>query len=348
MSVGVRPSVMNSHFLKVRTPAKLILSGEHSVVYGHPAIAMAVNRYTEATARWISPLQLSFNLMGIDFKRRITLHTLRKLKTKLKEKYHQYHLGHLSIRNVLQKPFELSLFTVINVLDKLKNKLPMGIDIATDSTIPIGCGMGSSAASVVSIVYALTKFLDIHLQLEEYIRLGIESENFQHGHSSGLDVYTVYYGGLVRYHHGACQARALPNFPMMVVQTGRPRSTTGECVMQVASHFKHTTIGEDFAAITNQLDQALQENDFLKIQESIRINHRLLDKVGVVPEKVNHFILDVEKLGAAAKVCGAGSVSGDAAGIVLIASDIDVTTVAHQYGYQVIPICGDARGTCVI
>lgn len=335
-------------FLKVRTPAKLILSGEHAVVHGHPALAIAIDRYIEATARWTSPLHLSFNLMGIDFKREITLHALRKLKNKIKEKYHKYNLGRLSIREVLQKPFELSLFTVINVLDKLKNKLPMGVDIVTDSNIPIGCGMGSSAASVVNIVFALANFLDIDLNLDEYINLGIESENLQHGNSSGLDVYTVYHGGAVRYKKGEFASRNIPDFPMKIVQTGQPHSSTGECVAQTQPFFKNSTIGSDFAAITDQLDTALQQHNFAAIQECIRNNHRLLDNIGVVPEKVNGFINDVEKSGGAAKICGAGSISGDQAGVVLIVSENDVSTLAERYGYNVMPVKTDTRGTCVI
>lgn len=339
---------MKKEFLKVKTPAKLILSGEHAVVHGHPALSIAVNRYTEATARWSSPLHFSFNLASLDFQHCATLQALRKLKLKLKEKYNKHSLGHISIREVLQKPFELSLFTFINVLDKLKSKLPMGIDIVTDSNIPIGCGMGSSAASVVSIVYALTNFLEVNLPLDDYIKLGIESENLQHGHSSGLDVHTVYHGGCVYYQGGKFQARTLSNLPMTLVQTGRPQSTTGECVAHTASYFKNSTIGKDFSETTRGLDTALQQNNLQKVQEYIRYNHRLLNKINVVPDRVNDFIVDIEKLGAAGKICGAGSISGDQAGAVIVISEVDISAIAQQYGYQAMPIQADTRGTCVI
>ncbi|WP_264769528.1 mevalonate kinase [Coxiella burnetii] len=339
---------MKKEFLKTRTPAKLILSGEHAVVYGHPALSVAINRYTEATVRWSLPLHFSFHFMGIDFRREVTLQALRNLKRKLKKQYHKYSLGHLSIREVLQKPFELSLFTFINVLDRLKNKLPTGIDIVTDSNIPVGCGMGSSAASVVSLIYALTQFLGMDLHLEDYLSLGVESENLQHGYSSGLDVHTVYHGGCLRYEKGQFEKRPIPDFPMQLIQTGCPQSSTGECISEAAPFFKNSKIGEDFSAVTNALDQALQNHNNDSIKGCIRENHRLLRSIGVVPDKINNFVIDVEKLGGAAKICGAGSVVGDNGGIVLVIADDLITDLAKQYGYSIIPIQTDSQGTCII
>lgn len=339
---------MNTELLKVRTPAKLILSGEHAVVHGYPALAIAVNRYMEATARWATPLHFSFNFMGIDFRRRVTLQALRKLKHKVTQQFRQYRSGHLSIRQVLEKPFELSLFTFINVLDRLKNKLPTGIDIVTDSNIPIGCGMGSSAASVVSLSYALSQFLNINLSVDDYIKLGIESENLQHGFSSGLDVHTVYHGGCLRFEKGEKQFRQLDTFPMQLIQTGQPQSTTGECVAHTSHYFKQSHIGDDFAAITNTLDHALQNKEINQVKACIRENQKLLHHLGVVPNKVNDFIIHAEKLGAAAKICGAGSIRGDHGGVILALTDTDLTPLATDYGYTAAPIQIDTRGTHVI
>lgn len=339
---------MNNDYIKVRTPAKLILSGEHAVVHGYPALAIAVNRYMEVTARWATPLHFSFNLMGIDFRRRVTLQALRKLKNKLTKQFQKYRLGHLSIREVLEKPFELSLFTFINVLDRLKNKLPTGIDIATDSNIPTGCGMGSSAASVVSLSYAVSRFLNLELTVDDYIQLGIESENLQHGFSSGLDVNIVYHGGCLRFEKGEKQFRQIAALPLQLVQTGQPQSTTGECVTHTANYFKDNALGQDFAAVTNQLDQAIQNNQINTMKNCVRENHRLLRHLNVVPDKVNEFILTVDNMGGAAKICGAGSIRGDHGGVVLVIDAPDITEIAAKYGYSVMPIQIDTRGTHVI
>ncbi len=341
---------MNSSadFVKVKTPGKLILSGEHAVLHGYPALAIAVNRYTETTARWSTPFHFNFNFMGIDFKRRVTLQALKKLKTDLNEKYSLFTKGDIHIRDVLKHPFELSLFTFINVIERIKRKLPTGIDIVTDSNIPSGCGMGSSAANVVSIIYALAQFLDTAFSLEECVQLGIESENLQHGYSSGLDVNTVYHGGCIRFQKGLTEKLAISNLAMQLVHTGLPLSTTGECVMHTFPLFKEDAIGESFSAVTSQFQSALIQNNQKEIEHCVRENHRLLKTIGVVPQKVSEFIAHIEKAGGAAKICGAGSIRGDAAGMVVIFSEQDFSDLAKTFHYPVMPIQIDSRGTHVI
>ena len=51
--------------------------------------------------------------------------------------------------------------------------------------------------------------------------------------------------------------------------------------------------------------------------ELIRANHRLLTRIGVVPAALIRFAEQIEQLGGAAKVCGAGAVSGDAGGLIV-------------------------------
>lgn len=339
--------MMNNDFIKVQTPAKLILSGEHAVVHGYPALAIAVKYYMEVTVRW-APRNFSFNLMDINFHRQITLSALQELKDRLTDQFHQYRSGHLNIRQVLKEPSELSLFTFINVLDRLKDKSPLGMEITTHSNIPIGCGMGSSAASVVSLSYALLKFLNIELNINDFIQLAIESENLQHGFSSGLDVNTVYYGGYLRFEKDKKQFHEIESFPIQLINTGQSKSTTGECVAHTSSFFEKSEIGSDFAAITNALDQALQNKKINTVKNCIRENQKLLYKIGVVPNKVNDFIINLEKIGAAAKICGSGSIRGDQSGVVLVVGEQDITSIAAQYGYSVMPVEIDTRGTHVI
>lgn len=334
--------------IRARAPAKIILSGEHAVVYGQPALAMAINRYTESRVSWSTPLHFTFNLLGLDFKQKMTLEALKRVKRTLRKQYQQFSQGALSIREVLKHPFELTLYTAINVLDKLKHNLPMGIDFDTKSTIPIGSGLGSSAACVVSLITALSAFLDAELSIEDYIRLGIESENLQHGFSSGLDVHISYLGGCLFYQNGIFKRRQAPQFPLQLVLTGRPSSTTGECIAEAKKIFTNSEIANDFAAVTTALDAAMQENDLPTFQTTIRQNHQLLKKIGVVPDKVSNFIQAIESMHGAAKISGSGSIKGDAAGAVLCVTEENLNSLCHTYGYELLTITGDQDGAKIL
>ncbi len=340
--------MQHTKILTVKTPAKLILCGEHAVVYGYPALAIAVNLYTHTTVKWSSPLHFSFNLPGLDFRQKITLEALKRLKLNLNKQYEKFDSGDISIREVLKHPFELTLYSAVSVLEKIKHTLPMGVSIHTESEIPMGCGMGSSAANVVSVIHALSEFLNIDFELDDYIRLGIKSENLQHGYSSGLDVHMVYHGGCIYYRPGQFETREIPQFPMQLINTGKPESSTGECVSHTAAHFKDDSLGPKFAKITNEMSAALNENNSEKIKELVRDNHRLLVNLGVVPTTVQNFITEIETHDMAAKICGAGAISGEHAGVVMVIGEKDISAIAQKYGYKITAIQADTRGSHVV
>lgn len=335
--------------MKVHAPGKLILSGEHAVVYGKPALAMAVNRYAVATAMPQLLPFISFSLSDLAYERKLTLTALHQLKSRIKQKYRRFIAGEFKIRDVLQKPVELAQFVFSLVYETLNLKLTQGIKICVQSDIPIGCGMGSSAATVLSIAHAIAHHLHRELSSELIYRLGLEAENMQHGHSSGLDLRVSLHGGCILLEDGEMYSRAIPTLPMYLVNTGTPDAGTGECVDAVAHHFKTSQIGDDFAAVTHQMDQALQDNNLLNVQHAIHENHRLLSYIGVVPQRVQQFIADVEAIQGAAKVCGAGTVLGEKAGVVwVLADDLNaLTQLCERYHYPLLPVSGESRGVHV-
>jgi len=337
------------NILKARSPAKLILSGEHAAVYGKPAIAMAIDCYAQSTILSTLSPAILFNCLNLKYAKSFTLHTLYALKQRIQEQYHAFLEGNCSIREVLLKPFELLQYTVTHLLETWNISLSQqGLEIRASSDIPIGCGMGSSAALVMSTLYALAHFLKLDIDPIRFLSLGREAENLQHGYSSGLDLHLAMHGGCLRFQEGHTFKRNICNIPMSIVQTGIPEVTTGQCVSYVAKHFKKSSIGEDFAAVTESFDKALENNDRTAIQDCIRNNHRLLVEIGVVPPKVQGFVDAIEKKGAAAKICGAGSIVGDKAGVVLIVSQEDLSPIAHDYGYRIQQVNGDFHGTHIV
>jgi mevalonate kinase len=330
----------------IYAPGKLILSGEHSIVYGKPALAMAINRYVTATASsQLLPL-ISFDLSDLSYDHGLTLTALHRLKSRIKEKYQRFVRGDFKIRDVLQKPVELAQFAFSLFLETLNLKLTQGIKIRVQSTIPIGCGMGSSAATILSIVHAIADHLKVDISSELFFRLALEAENMQHGNSSGLDLRVSLNGGCIFVEEGEVFKRDLPSIPFYLINTGIPKSTTGECVSFAANYFKQSSIGDEFAAVTKKMDQALQANNLIQTQEAIRDNHKLLTAIGVVPQSVQQFVTELENMQGSAKICGAGTVDGEKAGVMLaVTHDLDaLAKICLRYHYSILPVEGEARG----
>lgn len=336
--------------MKVFAPGKLILSGEHAAVYGKPALAMAIDRYVVATATSQLLPFVSFDLSDLDYKRKLSLGALDHLKNHIKHKYQRFVQGEFKIRDVLHKPMELAQFAFSLFFETLNLKLTQGVKIHIRSNIPIGCGMGSSAATILSVVHAIASHLQIDLSSETFLRLGLEAENMQHGYSSGLDLRVSLYGGCLYVKEGQIRTRAVPTIPMYLVNTGMPETSTGECVTAVRRYFKNSEIGNEFADVTEAMDAAFQLNNLILIKEAVHQNHVLLTKIGVVPNRVHSFINEVQKITGSAKICGAGAVSGDQAGIVLVVTEDEerLNQLCEQYHYTILPIKGVDKGVHIV
>jgi mevalonate kinase len=208
--------------------------------------------------------------------------------------------------------------------------------------------MGSSAATVLSEIRALGHYLRVDFKPDWYYEYSLEAEKMQHGKPSGVDSYISLHGGCACFCEGKARSISLPRMKMYMVQTGIPESTTGECVMNVERGFGNSSIWSEFEAVTTAFESALRNNDRQKVQWLVRENNRLLCAIGVVPEKIQAFIADVEAWGGSAKVCGAGSVAGDNGGIVLVFSEVPPTRLCERYGYTVSPVRGDPLGTRMV
>lgn len=336
--------------MKVYAPGKLILSGEHAVVYGKPALAMAVNRYAKATVTKERLPQILFDLSDLAHRSRLSFNALHHLKDRIKRKYHRFVRGDFSVREVLQKPFELAQFALGIFAESLNLSLAHGVKIHVESDIPVGCGMGSSAATIVSVLYAISNYLETPLSKDTLFKLALEAENMQHGHSSGLDLRVAMQGGCLYVHGQTIETRPVPTVSLYLVNTGTPLTTTGQCVEKAASHFQSVALGEDFAAVTQAMDVALQHARANDLTTAIKTNHQLLATLGVVPSRVQQFIAEVESIRGAAKICGAGAIAGEAAGAVLVFAEDEraVMSLCQRFHYSVLPIAGEPRGVHVV
>lgn len=318
-------------------PGKLILSGEHSVLYGAPALAMAIARYTEV---WFTPMSpgegLKTAFANLSGGAQYPLQFLSHFKSKLDSRFDQFKRGELDVHEILTRPDDLAVYTLASLLqDKpnsapslpgigTHNQLPAPGELGSRSQLPIGAGMGSSAAIVAATTVLFETMLNRPKTTQERYERVRFCERLKHGKAGPIDAASVIHGGLVRCSDGLTQAPSIAPDHGLITGTGwywvlhgRPRCSTGECVSVVRDTFgQDSQIWDSFAACTDTIEQALQHGT--DPSAAIRENQRLLERIGVVPTATMDFIKAVEALDGAAKICGAGAVRGDEGGAVLV------------------------------
>ena len=333
--------------MKSRAPGKLILSGEHAVVYGAPAIAVAVNRYIHCRITETPDNSLSWYLPASGWHGALSWPELQQLVARLDQRFQGFEQGQLAAGEILEAPEQLALYAFAQCIPE-GFSCP-GIHLEINSELPLGSGMGSSAAlsaaltTVAERYFSTTPFTTE--QLFERVRY---CERLCHGRGGLIDAATVSYGGVVQVQQGEITGLPLQlGQGWFYINSGNPAVGTGECVAKVAAGFAASGIWQEFNDITLALIDSIKQQH--APTDLLQQNHRLLQQIGVVPEPVQNFIRQLELQGGAAKVSGAGAVAGDGGGAVIAyAPDLDLTDLCQAYGYSFMPIEEDSEGACII
>ncbi len=260
---------------------KTILFGEHFVVYGIPAIAGSVSSKTTVTTK---PRKTP----GV------------KIKTKGKTEH--------------------NLEFLTKVAATLAKQLGMvdGLELEVRTELPIGAGMGSSAAFSVATTRALAQATGRNLGNDDVSRIAYEGEKIAHGTPSGIDNTVATYGGLVWFKknlEGGPNAieRLKAKKPLeMVVGTCPRKGTTKELVEAVRARKekdpkKFERIFAEAAQIVETAKPALLEGSEEKIGLLMNQNHALLQEIGVSTKALDAMCKAALKAGAlGAKLTGAG------------------------------------------
>lgn len=330
--------------LRSYAPGKIILTGEHAAVYGRPALATAVSKGVEATVSTMPEPMVQVSLSGMSETAARPVKELESLRLDRPRRLDAFRNGTLPISQVVDSPLDLLLFNVAQVYHEMSKPVETGMDIELRSDIPLGSGMGSSAAAAAALLAAGKALLKHPWNRSRLEELTSCSEALQHGRPSGVDAAVCVQGGLIRYTPDERRTLNATLPSGWLAFTGVPEASTGECVDDVRRRVSDPSMWDHFADCTIRLESSLLEEDAPGWRDGIRENHRLLCEIGVVPEPVQTFIRSIEDQGGAAKISGAGSVRGTGAGMVLIFGEQDFTHLCQEAGYSVLPLEGGADG----
>ncbi len=318
-------------------PGKIILFGEHAVVYGEPAVAVAIDRRARVIVEERG-----------DFEVRISAPDLS-----------------LEAGFDLERGFSEDSFSFFEIPQRLKNvvravevslnacNLKRGLNIEINSDIPPSAGLGSSASVAVATVAAVGKCLTgDSWESEKVSKLAFEAEKIVHGTPSGIDNTISAYGGGIIFQQGKIERLDIGAQVSIIIGDTKVERSTKKLVSHVRSICeKYPSIGLPIIRLIGSLTlegiESLKMGDFEGLGELMDINQGLLDAVGVSHLSLSKMIFAAREAGAyGAKLSGAG---GGGCMIALTSPENakNVLEAIEMSGGRAVPAAFSMRGVTV-
>ncbi len=273
-------------------PAKLMLYGEHAVVYGVPCVVTAVDLRVRVS-------------VGLRRDDHVTIRT-----PMLAEPFTT------DIDAVMRgdAPPPAALFVVAALRACWQTTAPCGLDLHTQADFSDSYGLGSSSAVTVATVKALGEATGASLDAQQVFRLSYDAVlDAQRGIGSGYDVAAAAFGGTLYYitPGDVIEPLTREELPLVIGYSGIKASTT-EWVRRVAElRARHPALVQHIWRLTQDLvDEArgaLARRDWAACGRLMNINHGLLSALGVSTAPLDSLVHAARAAGAyGAKLSGAG------------------------------------------
>ena len=295
-----------------RAAGKVILLGEHAVVYGRHALALPVAAAVSASVRECT------GKMRIEF---------RELKD----------------GRALSPTPPQGLSELVYLIVRQLGLQGRQFDVRVTSNIPRASGLGSSAAAAVALIRAFDNVHALGMSNDAINRLAFECEKLAHGDPSGVDNTVATYGEAVLY----CKAQAPPmkvltlhELPPLVIATSGKQASTREQVEAVRRRHARTpdhydAIFDEIDALTNEGAGALVRRDYRELGMLMNLCHGLLNAMEVSTPELERMVDIARRNGAAgAKLTGAG---GGGSIVALCAEEKDrIEQALRDAGYCIV------------
>jgi mevalonate kinase len=321
--------------ITISAPGKLMLMGEHAVVFGKPSIVTAVNHRIYATLETISEPKIILNAPEVGL-----------------ENYQKA----LSDLGTGQIPKESSFVehSVKNFIAKYP--IQNGLQITTKAGFSSKFGFGSSSAVTVCVVKGLSEIFGLNLSNQEIFEISYKTVLDVQGKGSGFDIAAAVWGGTILFQNKGevVEPLDIPNFDLVVGYTGKKYETVKvlDEVKATENQFPDIVQGtysnieilvqKAVAMIKTGDDNLLQNLGML-----MNFNQGQLDTLGVNCLELAEIIYSAREAGAfGSKLSGSGK--GDCAvALVDNSNKSQVAEAISQKGYEVIDIVVNAEGARV-
>ncbi|MFB6111350.1 MAG: mevalonate kinase [Halobacteriaceae archaeon] len=307
-------------------PGKVYLFGEHAVVYGEPAVPCAIDRRATVTVTEradgrlrVQAEDLSLNGFTVE-----------------------YGQGEVPAVDVPTPLVEAAVGYVEEAVSQAREALDApgaGFDVTIESDIPLGAGLGSSAAVVVAAIDAATRAHGLELSESALADRAYQVEaTVQDGQASRADTFASTMGGAVRVEGDDCRrVGSVPELPFVVGYDGSGGDTAALVAAVRALREDYDFASETIAAIGDLVrtgQEALEEGAVGELGRLMNFNHGLLSALGVSARTLEQMVWAAREAGASgAKLTGAGG-----GGCIVALDESDRTLEALRY----LPACEEA------
>lgn len=270
-------------------PGKIILFGEHAVVYGRPAIAVPVQQVSARAVVYAEP--------------------------RLPDEAVRIQAPDIGLEAFLAELPALHPLKIVveGVFDALRVAHPPALTLRITSTIPLAAGLGSGAAVSVSVIRALSAFLGQPLPDEQVSSIAYQAEKRHHGTPSGIDNTVITYNQPVYFVRGQPLQtfRVAAPFALIIGDSG-VKSPTSQAVGDLrqlweADPLRYERLFGEVGRISIAARRLLEEGRPYELGPLMNENHSLLQQMSISCPELDRLV-DAAKNGGAlgAKLSGGG------------------------------------------
>lgn len=334
-----------AHKTLVTVPGKVILFGEHAVVYPVNHAILWPIRALSLTVEAQETGDTSGYTIALPDHDDITVQwsRLSQQVNSARSAYAEFKKNEDTKRLRSYKDIEVYLRLCCALAHEYveKHMSARSLQLMLETNIPAG-GFGLSAALAAATVKAIITAHNLELDNQTWFKLALEAEKLVHGSPSGADVAVITRGTPIVVTKQANDSIRIEPLVVtsklqnvlkntFVMHTGRPQQSTAEVVQHVSNQATSAVIIEQIEANTQLVLQAIKSNQMTFEQwcEYMNTSGRLLEQLGVVPEKFKKLSSMVRTHDhGAIKISGAGAISGVTCGVILAT---DNTTLKNEY-----------------